>query len=326
MSTRIRIFCEEPRTEQSMLDDLDGKCLLNMLGRTYEGFLARGEGAQVVKALSKLSKDDNTGTITCAPKLVNFLLRNVTERLAHFAYKMNTTNDKVENQRYGKNGLKLTDDMLASSIGHDEVYRLSQLLGVLSLASRSYADVVFVREDLETTIYTGQAGTEEVEEEEEPTEKECGQAPDDEVEEETEEDESDGERESNRLNAELPTTQRRDIQESRKFGRVLVQRALNQPKEKCRRYIDLNDLMEEAEIEQWENRQDRVMLVHTVKEIVQMFVPPKEAVSFLVNLTLEQRDQIKSPFAHQMFKIEASQTVWPEPPFPYAATVEQADS
>lgn len=272
-----------------VLDDIDGRGLLNMLGRTYEGYLARGEGAQVIKALSKLSKEDNTGTITCAPKLANFLLRTVTERLAHFAYKMNQTNDKVENQRWGKNGLALTDDMLRASVGHDEVLRLSKLLGVLTLASLHYADVVFVREDLES----------EVEDDEELDEDENSGVDDPDA--------------QPTLNNEMPTTQRRDLMEARKFGRTLVMRALHQPEEMFGRIIELSELMDEDEREQWSNQQDRVMLAHTVKEIVHMFEKPKEAVSLLVNLTLAERETIKSPFVQQMFMIEGPQKVWPQP-------------
>lgn len=301
MSTVVRIYCEAPIHAEILLEETEGKGLLNMLGRTYEGFLARGEGAQVIKALSKLGKDDNEGTILCAPKLANYLLRTVTERLAHFAYKMNSTNDKVENQRWGKNGLKLTDDMLDASLGHEEVYRLSKLLTVLTLASQHYSDVFFVREELvdkevpEEVLreYTDADNTGE------------------DADEEDEDDDLFDEDESPVSNQPI-TKQRRDLMEARQFGRTLVQRALVQSENMFGRTIDLNELMDEDEIERWENTPDKAMLVHTVKEIVQMFVKPKEAVSLLVNLTEEEREEIKSPFAYNLFKIEGPQDVWPQ--------------
>lgn len=291
MSTVIRISCNSPYFAEAVFEEAPGKLLLNVLGRSYEGYLARGEGAQVIKALTKLSKEDNTGSITFSAKLANYLLRTVTERLAHYAYRMNQVNDKVENQRWGKNGLKLTDDMLAASQGHEEVERLSQLLVVLSLASRNYAEVFVKREDLDCKL-----------DDEDKTDSDS---------EESEVEETEPEQ---RAPSEMPTTQRRDLMEARKFGRVLVMRALHQPEEKFGKIIDLKELMDETEIEQWENAQDRTMLVHTVKEIVHMFEKPAEAVSLLVNLTEEQRASIKSPFAHQMFMVEGPQAVWPKQP------------
>lgn len=296
-TTIVRIYCESPFRSEARYEEFHGKALLNMLGRSYEGFLARGEGAQVIKALSKLGKDDNEGTILCAPKLANYLLRVVTERLAHYAYKMNTTNDKVENQRWGKNGLKLTEDMLNNSVGHEEVYRLSQLLQVLTLASHHYADVYFVREDWDAVMNPADESKDvEIDEDDEGLDGD-EEEPADEP-----------------LNSEMPTTQRRDLMESRKFGRTLVMRALVQPEEKHNRFVDLNELMDDTELEQWSNHQDKAMLVHTVKEIVHMFEKPAEAVSLLVNLTDEQKASIKSPYAHQMFYLEGPQAVWPKQP------------
>lgn len=296
-NTMISISCNSPYFAEAVFDEAPGKLLLNVLGRSYEGYLARGEGAQVIKALTKLSKEDNTGSITFAPKLVNYLLRTVTERLAHYAYRMNQVNDKVENQRWGKNGLKLTDDMLAASQGHEEVERLSQLLVVLSMASRNYTEVFVKREDL---------NPKHDEEDDDLSDEDL----DDESDEDLDEDETD----APETPAQMPTTQRRDIMESRKFGRVLVMRALHQPQEKFGKIIDLKELMDETEFEQWENSQDKAMLVHTVKEIVHMFEKPLEAVSLLVNLTEEERAQIKSPFAGHMFRIEGPQAVWPQQP------------
>lgn len=299
-TTIVRIFCKEPFHSEARFEEIHGKSILNVLGRAYEGYLARGEGAQVIKALSKLGKDDNEGTILCAPKLANYLLRVVTERLAHFTYKMNQTNDKVENQRWGKNGLKLTEDMLNNSTAHEEVYRLSQLLSVLTLASHHYADVHFVREDWDTAMAS-------------PADVEI-------------EDDEDEDEEDEPTRSEPVTTQRRDLMESRKFGRVLVMRALQQPEEKQNRIIDLNELMDEDEIEQWQNSQDKAMLVHTVKEIVHMFEKPAEAVSLLVNLTNEQRASIKSPFAGHMFYLEGPQKVWPKLPTGRRRSLDDAKS
>jgi hypothetical protein len=296
VSTVIRISCNSPYFAEAVFEEAPGKLLLNVLGRSYEGYLARGEGAQVIKALTKLSKEDNTGSITFSAKLANYLLRTVTERLAHYAYRMNQVNDKVENQRWGKNGLKLTDDMLAASQGHEEVERLSQLLVVLSLASRHYAEVFVKREDLD-----GKSDEEDDDLSDENRDSD----------EDSDDDETDA---PEKAPAEMPTTQRRDLMEARKFGRVLVMRALHQPQEKFGKIIELKELMDETEFELWENSQDKAMLVHTVKEIVHMFEKPLEAVSLLVNLTEEERAQIKSPFAYQMFKIEGPQAVWPQQP------------
>ena len=303
MSTVVRIYCEAPIHAEILLEETEGKGLLNMLGRTYEGFLARGEGAQVIKALSKLGKDDNEGTILCAPKLANYLLRTVTERLAHFAYKMNSTNDKVENQRWGKNGLKLTDDMLDASLGHEEVYRLSKLLSVLTVASQHYVDVYFVREELVEKEVPVKVQSEDL-------------APgnDADADEEDEEDDDLFDEDESPVSNQPITKQRRDLMEARQFGRTLVQRALVQSENMFGCIIDLNELMDDAEEECWENAQDKAMLVHTVKEIVQMFVKPTEAVSLLVNLTEAERAEIKSPFAHHLFKIEGPQDVWPQQP------------
>jgi hypothetical protein len=293
VTTQIRIRCTDPFHAEVLLDEAPGKLLLNVLGRSYEGFLARGEGAQVIRALTKLAKEDNTGTITLVPKLANYLLRIVTERIAHFAYRMNQVNDKVENQRWGKNGLKLTDEMLEASQGHDEIYRLSQVLTVLTLASRHYANVYFIREDLEDK--------EDDEDESDLTSgTDYSELDDDDM---LDEDET-PEEIAERISSESPTTQRRTISEARGFGIDIVGRLAD-----CNcsghalQFISMHEVMTDAEKELWANKPDYNLLYSAIVQYIKFAKNNHEHV-VVRELTQAEANTVRHPEDSQLFAVE----------------------
>lgn len=289
MALRIRVICETTGSSVIVADPM-GKSLLNSLGRTYEGYLARGEGAQIIKALSKLSKEDNTGTITLVPKLYNYLVRNITERLAHFAYKMNQTNDKVESQRWGKNGLKLTDELLASSTAHAEVAVLGELLGVLAAASKKYANVVFIREDEAEPVQLG--GCEDYEEDD----FDDGRGSDDEEEEEEDEPAP---------VAAMPTSQRRTLADAKSMVTLIKQRAAERTSVEQTIILPLESFMEDAELANWENKPDKTLLINSLQaSLAGTGQTPESQVPVLRNLTFAEIQEYKLASASNMFALE----------------------
>lgn len=292
MTTQIRIRCTEPFHAEVLLDEAPGKLLLNVLGRSYEGYLARGEGAQVIRALTKLAKEDNTGSITLVPKLANYLLRIVTERIGHFAYRMNQVNDKVENQRWGKNGLKLTDDMLEASQGHDEVYRLSQVLTVLSLASRHYANVYFIREDLEDK--------EDDELEEDDLDSDDS---DDDLEDDDSEHDETPEETSERISENMPTTQRRTLTEARAMAiEVVVRMGAKADAAHEVQFVTMHEVLRDDEAEQWSNDADVKLLYSAV---VNYLADLKANNRYTLVRELEQHEatSLKHPKGTAMFAV-----------------------
>lgn len=286
MALRIRVICETTGSSVIVADPM-GKSLLNSLGRTYEGYLARGEGAQIIKALSKLSKEDNTGTITLVPKLYNYLVRNITERLAHFAYKMNQTNDKVESQRWGKNGLKLTDELLASSTAHAEVAVLGELLGVLAAASKKYANVVFIREDEAEPVQLG--GCEDYEEDDFDDGRDS---------EEDEEDEP-------APVAAMPTSQRRTLADAKSMVTLIKKRAAERTSVEQTIILPLESFMEDAELANWENKPDKTLLINSLQaSLAGTGQTPESQVPVLRNLTFAEIQEYKLASASNMFALE----------------------